>query len=241
MRLLVVGHGRMGRLVASLAPAHGFEIAAVLEREENPGGAAIERGGFGPVDVAVEFTTPEAVVANVVRLAARGIPAVVGTTGWRDREAEVRDAVERAGAGVVVAANFSLGAWVLEAAATAAASLLAGRAEYGAWLHEHHHAAKRDAPSGTALALLDALRRAGYAQAVDVSHTRAGSNPGTHTLGFDGPAESLTFTHAVRDRAAFAHGALTAARWVVGRRGWFTMRDVLGLPAPPGPSGPARA
>jgi 4-hydroxy-tetrahydrodipicolinate reductase len=238
MRLLVVGHGRMGRLVASLAPAHGFEVAAILDREANPGGAGIERGGFGPVDVAVEFTTPEAVAANVVRLAGRGIPAVVGTTGWKDRETEVREAVERAGTGVVVAANFSLGAWVLEAAATAAAALLAGRPEYGTWLHEHHHAAKRDAPSGTALALLESLRRAGGTQAVDVSHTRAGSNPGTHTIGFDGPAESLTFTHAVRDRAAFAHGALAAARWVVGRRGWFTMRDVLGLPGPPAPPRP---
>jgi 4-hydroxy-tetrahydrodipicolinate reductase len=238
VRLLVVGHGRMGRLVAALAPAHGFEVAAVLDREANPGGAGIARGGFDPVDVAVEFTTPEAVVANVARLAERGIPAVVGTTGWKDREADLREVVERAGIGVVVAANFSLGAWVLEAAATAAAGLLSGRAEYGAWLHEQHHAAKRDAPSGTALALLEALRRAGYTQAVDVSHTRAGSNPGTHTIGFDGPAESLAFTHAVRDRAAFAHGALAAARWVVGRRGWFTMRDVLGLPGPPAPPAP---
>jgi 4-hydroxy-tetrahydrodipicolinate reductase len=100
---------------------------------------------------------------------------------------------------------------------------------FGAWIHELHHAAKRDAPSGTALAIDRALKARGYAHRVDVASTRAGSIPGTHTLGFDAPAETITLTHTARDRTAFARGALEAARWIQGRSGWYGMRDVLGV------------
>jgi 4-hydroxy-tetrahydrodipicolinate reductase len=131
--------------------------------------------------------------------------------------------------GAVVAANFSLGANVLEALAETAGRLLGGAEGFGAFVHEAHHAAKKDAPSGTALALRRAVERGGFARGVDMSSTRAGFIPGTHRLGFDGQAETLELIHSVRDRATFAHGALAAARWVVGRRGWFTMRDVLML------------
>jgi len=144
-------------------------------------------------------------------------------------EAELRAVVERAGAGVVAAANFSRGANLLDALAERAGRLFADAQAYDAWIHEAHHRAKKDAPSGTALMLLRALERGGYPKPVDVSSTRAGFIPGTHTVGFDGPAETLTLTHSVRDRSTFAHGALEAARWVVGRHGWFTMQDVLGL------------
>jgi 4-hydroxy-tetrahydrodipicolinate reductase len=181
------------------------------------------------VDVAVDFSTAEATVATAPRLAAWGVDLVVGTTGWQDHEATIRKAVEEAGVGAVVAANFSLGANLLNALAGEMGRLLHAKEAYGAWIHEAHHKAKVDAPSGTALMLKKALESAGYALPVDISSTRAGWLPGTHTLGFDGPAEALTVTHLVRDRATFAHGALEAARWVKGRRGWFTMRDVLGL------------
>jgi 4-hydroxy-tetrahydrodipicolinate reductase len=229
MRLVVVGHGRMGRLVVGLAPSYGFEVAAILDRDANEGGAGATAERCTGVEVAVDFSTAEATLATAPRLAALGVPLVVGTTGWQSREAELREAVSRAGIGAVVAANFSFGANVLDALAESAGRLLAGSDSYGAFIHEAHHAAKRDAPSGTALALRRALERGGYARAVDVSSTRAGSIPGTHTVGFDGPAETLELVHTVRDRATFAHGALAAARWVVGKRGWFGMRDVLGL------------
>ncbi len=226
--LLLVGFGRMNRLVAELAPRYGFVVAGSVDGRTNPDGRALEDERWRGVAVAVDFSVGEAVVQNLPRLAALGIPVVVGTTGWNAAEAELRRVVASSGIGVVVAPNFSLGAAVLEAALERAASLMAPYADYGAWIHEHHHAAKRDAPSGTALALQAALARAGYRRPVDVSATRAGSAPGTHTVGFDGPAEAVVLTHTVRDRAAFAHGALVAARWVIGRRGWFTMRDVLG-------------
>jgi 4-hydroxy-tetrahydrodipicolinate reductase len=229
MRLLVVGHGRMGRLVEQLAPSHGFEVAGILEAESNEGGTGATAERCRGVDVALDFSTPEATLATGPRLAALGVSLVVGTTGWQAREAELREAVSRAGIGAVVAANFSLGANVLDALTESAARLLAGAESYGAYIHEAHHAAKKDAPSGTALMLRRTLKRGGYPRPVDVSSTRAGSIPGTHTVGFDGPAETLELVHTVRDRATFAHGALAAARWVVGRKGWFTMRDVLGL------------
>jgi 4-hydroxy-tetrahydrodipicolinate reductase len=141
----------------------------------------------------------------------------------------MRDVIAEAGVGIVVAPNFSTGVVLFEALAAHAASLFAGQNDFGAFLHEAHHAAKKDAPSGTALLLKGAMEQAGFSRPIDMSSTRAGFIPGTHTIGFDGPAETITLTHAARDRTAFARGALTAARWVQGKRGWFTMHDVLGL------------
>jgi 4-hydroxy-tetrahydrodipicolinate reductase len=219
----------MGRLVEELAPAYDFEIAAVLDAAANRDGAGITREACRDVEVAVDFSLGDAVPANVRALASLGVSLVEGATGWSAHEAEVRATVERAGIGAVVAANFSLGANLLQALAGELASRMRARSDYGAWVHEMHHGKKQDAPSGTALAIAAAMRRAGYDPRIDMSSTRAGSIPGTHTVGFDGPAETLTLTHAVRDRATFARGALEAARWVIGRRGWFTMRDVLGF------------
>jgi 4-hydroxy-tetrahydrodipicolinate reductase len=107
------------------------------------------------------------------------------------------------------------------------AELMAPHDGFGAWIHEAHHAAKRDAPSGTALVLRDAMTRAGYDRTIDISSTRAGMIPGIHTIGFDGPSDTIELTHTARDRRGFAAGALLAARWVQGRAGWYTMQDVL--------------
>jgi 4-hydroxy-tetrahydrodipicolinate reductase len=229
MRLLVVGNGRMGRLVVEHAPAYGFDVAGVLDLETNPGGAGATADRCKGIDVAVDFSTAEATLATAPRLARFGVPLVIGTTGWLASEAELRRAVEEAAVGAVVSANFSLGANVLDALAEMAGRLLKDAETYGAYVHEAHHAAKKDAPSGTALMLRRALARGGYPRPVDVSSTRAGWIPGVHAVGFDGKAETLELVHTVRDRATFAQGALEAARWVVGKRGWFTMRDVIGL------------
>ena len=219
----------MGRLIESLAAGYGAEVAGVLDRASNPGGAGVTAERCRGIDVAIDFSTAEATLDSVPRLAAQGVALVVGTTGWLAREAELRAAVAKAGVGAVVAANFSLGANLLEALSESAGRALAGAEGYGAFVREAHHAAKKDAPSGTALMLKKAVERGGYARPIDVSSTRAGFIPGTHTVGFDAQAETLELTHTVRDRATFAHGALAAARWVQGRQGWFTMRDVLGL------------
>jgi 4-hydroxy-tetrahydrodipicolinate reductase len=229
MRLILVGHGRMGRLVGDLAPEYGIEVAGVIDPLSplHAGGPEEER--WRGVDVAIDFTFPEAVKTNAPALARQGINLVIGTTGWKADEPAVRQAAADAGVGVVAAPNFSVGVVLFEAIVAHAAALFAAQQEFGAFLHEAHHAAKKDAPSGTALLLKDAMVRAGFQRAIDVSSTRAGAIPGTHTVGFDGPAETIVLSHAARDRTAFARGALTAAKWVAGRRGWFTMKDVLGV------------
>ena len=137
--------------------------------------------------------------------------------------------VEESGVGIVAAANFSTGVAIFEAAVARAATLFARQVEFGAWVHEAHHAAKKDAPSGTALLLKKTMEQSGFPRPIDVSSTRAGFIPGTHTAGFDGPAETITLSHAARDRTAFARGALLAAKWIHGKRGWYTMKDVLGV------------
>jgi 4-hydroxy-tetrahydrodipicolinate reductase len=215
----------MGRLVESLAASHGCEIAGIVRDGSRP--HAIASGDFGEVDVAVDFSVAAAVPGTMAQLAARGVSVVIGTTGWQDREAELRDLAARANIGVLASANFSLGMNIFKVVAREAARRFAAFDTVGAWIHEIHHAAKMDAPSGTALMLKAAMTEAGYRRPIDVSSTRAGSVPGTHTIGFDSASETVTLTHAVRDRAVFAHGALEAAKWLKGRRGWFTMEDML--------------
>jgi 4-hydroxy-tetrahydrodipicolinate reductase len=229
MRILLVGHGRMGRLVGELAPEYGCEVAGVIDPNSplHAGGPGQDR--WRGVDVAIDFSFPDAVKTNAPALARLGVNMVIGTTGWEADESAVRRAAADAGIGVVAAPNFAVGVVLFEAMVARAASLLDPQAEFGAFLHEAHHATKKDAPSGTALRLKRAMLEAGYRRPIDVSSTRAGVIPGTHTVGFDGPSETIQLSHVARDRAGFARGALAAAKWVKGQQGWFTMRDVLGI------------
>ena len=229
MKLLLVGHGKMGQLVGSLAPQYGAEVAGVIDPLSPLHGGGPGDARWAGVDVAIDFSTPDSVVANAKALAGRGISLVIGTTGWSKDEAALRQAIADAGVGIVVAPNFSTGVVLFEALAAQAAKLFAAQQDFSAFLHEAHHSAKKDATSGTALALKKAMEQAGFARPIDVSSTRAGFIPGTHTIGFDGPAETITLTHTARDRTAFARGALAAAQWVHGKRGWFSMKDVLGV------------
>jgi 4-hydroxy-tetrahydrodipicolinate reductase len=219
----------MGQLVDELAGQYGCEVAGVIDPNSPKHGGGPDDERWRGVEVAIDFSTPDSVLKNVPVLAGRGINMVVGTTGWSSEEERLRQILADAGVGIVVAPNFSTGVVLFESIVAHAAKLFAGQADVGAFLHESHHAAKKDAPSGTALLLKGAMERAGYARRIDVSSARAGHTPGTHTVGFDGPAETVTLTHAARDRTAFARGALAAAQWVRGKRGWFTMRDVLGV------------
>jgi len=222
-RVLLVGHGRMGRLVESLAGDFGFEVAGVIGR------ASAATAVWPSADVAIDFSVAEAVPSTMARLAKSGTPVVLGTTGWQGSEAGVRQVAAERNLGVVAAPNFAIGVNVFLAVAGHLGALMSAQPDFGAWIHELHHAAKRDAPSGTALALEARLRRAGYTADVPIASTRAGAIPGTHTIGFDAASETITLTHQARDRTAFARGALVAARWVIGKHGWFTMTDVLKL------------
>jgi len=229
VKILLVGHGKMGRMVEALAGEYGCDLAGVIDPASPAHGGGPDAEGWTGVDVAIDFSTPYSVATNVPALARRGINLVVGTTGWGEREPMLRKAIADAGVWIVAAANFSTGVVVFEAIVAHAAKLFAPQREFGAFVHETHHAAKKDAPSGTAILLRNAMEAARFARPIDVSSTRVGFVPGTHTVGFDGPAETITLAHAARDRTAFARGALTAAKWIAGKRGWYTMHDVLGV------------
>lgn len=219
MKLLIVGYGKMGQLLEELAPAHGCEVSGVVD---------VGRDGWSAeADVALDFSTAEALAGNFGRYVERKLPVVIGTTGWGAQAPAYKAQAEKAGIGVVAAGNFSIGVNLFQLMVAEAARLMQSHPEYGAWIHEAHHAAKIDAPSGTALMLRDAMTGAGYAQPIDVSSTRAGTIPGIHTIGFDAASDTIELTHTARDRRGFAAGALLAARWVHGRRGWYSMADVL--------------
>jgi 4-hydroxy-tetrahydrodipicolinate reductase len=177
--------------------------------------------------VAIDFSTAGALKENFLHYVERQLPAVIGTTGWADLAPGFRQQAEQAGLGVVASANFSIGVNLFEMMVADAAKRMRQHPQYGAWIHEAHHATKRDAPSGTALLLRDAMTAAGYDRPIDISSTRAGGIPGTHTIGFDAPSDTIELTHTARDRRGFASGALLAAQWIQGRRGWFSMMDVL--------------
>ena len=221
LRALLVGHGRMGRLVQSLAPEYGIEVAGIVTSA-----TAQDPDRWPAADVAIDFSTAAAVSANATVLAARGTSLIIGTTGWQDDEAAVRKALAGSSIGILSAPNFAIGVNLFLQIADQAARMLVTRG-FAPWIHEAHHAAKKDAPSGTAVALKRVVERAGAA--VDVSSTRAGHIPGTHVVGFDASVESITLTHVARDRTPFARGALEAAKWIHGKRGWYTMRDLLAL------------
>jgi 4-hydroxy-tetrahydrodipicolinate reductase len=225
MSLVLIGHGRMGRLVEQYAIAHGCTIAGVVTEETGP--SLLTSPNVGGVDAVVDFSVGSAVKTNLSLVAQRGWNMVIGTTGWQSDEAECREIVKRTGIGVIASANFSIGMNVFRLVVEEAARRFGAMEDVGAWIHETHHHAKKDAPSGTALMLKRAMEHAGYEKRIDVSSTRAGAFPGTHEVGFDALTETVTLTHAVRDRAVFAHGALEAARWIKDRQGWFTMDDML--------------
>jgi 4-hydroxy-tetrahydrodipicolinate reductase len=219
MKVLLVGYGKMGRMVEELAPAQGVEVSGVIDVDKGDWSAA--------ADVAIDFSTADALRGNFARYVERTLPVVIGTTGWSDQLPALRAQADQAGLGVVASANFSVGVNLFQLLVERAAELMQPYEQYGAWIHEAHHSAKRDAPSGTALLLRDAMTAAGYARPIDVSATRAGAIPGTHTIGFDAASDTIELTHTARDRRGFATGALVAAKWLAGRRGWFTMQDVL--------------
>lgn len=219
LRVVLVGRGRMGRLVEVLAPEYGVEVVGVMT---SSGSTPDE---WPQADVAIDFSSAAAVVANTRLLARRGLSLVIGTTGWQADEAAVRDSVAGLPIGVIAAPNFAIGVHLFLAAAEQAARLFAARG-FTPWIHEAHHAAKKDAPSGTGVALQQLVETAA-GEPVNIASTRAGHIPGRHTLGFDSPSEAVTLTHEARDRTPFARGALEAAKWIHGRQGWYTMRDLI--------------
>ncbi len=222
-RLALIGAGKMGRALALLAAEREWPVVATLHR-----GEAISRQALKDADVALEFTTPGAAPENVLACVRAGVPVVSGTTGWDAQRPRVTREVLGARGALFWAPNFSIGVNLFWQLAERAAQLVARAQGFDTHIVETHHSAKKDAPSGTALEL-ERRVAAALGRPVPVTSVRTGSVPGTHELLFDAPFEQLRLEHVARDRRVFAEGALTAARWLVGRHGVFTMRDLLDL------------
>ncbi len=216
-KLAIVGYGKMGKLIDQLAPEYDFDVVARITREQP----------FRDFDVAIEFSRPEAAAGNLMRLAEARIPVVCGATGWLNELPAVTAAIVKNQSALVWSPNFSIGVAIFRRLTSLAAELFAKEAEYGAWAWEIHHDAKKDAPSGTLLQLVEAMRAHGFERPIDVSASRAGKHPGTHEIGFDSAADTITLRHAARSREGFARGALKSANWIIGRQGVYTFDDVL--------------
>ncbi len=237
MRIALLGYGKMGREVEAAARAQGHEVTAVLDDA-----AGASRGSLEDAEVAVDFTTPDAAVPNIVKTSTLGLDLVVGTTGWYNRLDEARAAVDRAGTGLVWAPNFSLGVQLFVRLAREAGRLADGLDEYDVSVHETHHRHKVDHPSGTGIrladVLVDAVRRKDRWQAgppegkpdpdvLWVTSSRVGEVPGTHVISLEGPDDAVELKHTARGRSGFARGAVSAASWIRGRKGFYGLEDML--------------
>ena len=227
MKIALAGYGKMGKLIEQLAPEYGCEVALRLDEFNNAGFAGMTAENFAGIPVAIEFSVPLATVENVERMAALGVNVVVGTTGWLDQLPRVTAAIEKSGTALVWSPNYSVGVNVFIRLVAEAAKLLSDQPEYGSWAWEIHHNTKKDAPSGTLLKLVDEMKKSGYSRNIDVSSNRAGAHPGTHEIGFDSAADTITMRHTARSREGFARGALKAAQWIAGKKGVHEFSDVL--------------
>lgn len=219
-RLALMGYGKMGRSIRQMAVERGWTVTGIVERDK--GGLNALAGA----DVAIEFTAPGAAVGNIRSALEAGCPIVVGTTGWYGELPALEKEVARTNGAMLWAPNFALGAVLFRRIVEDAARRLGAITEMDPHLVETHHAAKRDAPSGTARALADA-GGAALGRPIPITSVRVGSVPGTHELLFDAPFEQIRLEHIVRDRRVFAAGALHAAEWLIGKHGVFTLEDVL--------------
>lgn len=215
MRIGLIGYGTMGKLIRRLAEEKGHEVAVISRGlAELPG-----------CDVAIDFTVAEAVEKNVAACVSAGVPLVEGTTGWEDSRTKIEQIVRDGNGAMVFGANFSIGVNIFYKIAEYAASLVKQFPEYEAFIEEQHHSRKKDAPSGTALRLKSVVSE--HTKIGDIAATRAGNIPGTHTIGFDGPADQIKLTHTARSREGFGLGALAAAEWIVDKKGIYDFVDVF--------------
>ena len=244
MNLILLGYGRMGQEVERLACQQEHQVVLALDVETNRDGAGLTRESVSGGDVVIDFTWPHAVLPNVRRVAELGLPIVEGTTGWYEQMDEVRQIVERAGIGLVHGANFSIGANILLKLTEEAAIIFDRFEDYDPYVFEHHHRGKVDSPSGTAHRLAERiLKRLGRKDNIQVGNTqgqipsesihvtslRAGTQFGQHRVGFDSPADTLDLTLTSRGREGLARGALYAAEWILGKKGFFDFGECLEL------------
>jgi 4-hydroxy-tetrahydrodipicolinate reductase len=224
MNILLLGRGNTGSLVAEVARQRGHEVR-IVGAAENVGGRSLTEEGLRGIDVVVDFTTPSCVVANIEACIRSGKNMVVGTTGWHGEVDRVRQLVESRGGGLVYAANFSVGVNLFFDVARAAAAAL--RHEYSGQIFERHYAQKKDAPSGTALAIQRVIQEAsGKDEHLEITSFREGDVVGMHEVVLDSSADKIYLCHDAKSRQGFADGAVRAAEWIAGKKGFYDFKDV---------------
>lgn len=226
MKIALIGYGTMGKAVAALAEARGHDIVEVVHAAAAGLSAGELAESLRACEVAIDFSAAEAIGRNVEAAVRSGVPIVEGTTGWNDRRELIQKIVADGGGALVFGANFSIGVNLFYRIADYAAEVVAKFPEYEVFIEEQHHSRKKDAPSGTALKLREIISK-NYANSFSVSSTRAGNIPGTHRVGFDGLADQILLEHYARTREGFAAGAILAAEWTIGRKGFFEFSDVI--------------
>lgn len=232
MKIALVGCGKMGRMVEAAAQRRGITVVARFTREQPLRADEGARQTLREAPVLVDFSTPAAVLDNIRAAAGLSLNIVVGTTGWHHHLEEARQAVAKNNTGLVYGSNFSLGVNLFYQLVERAAQLFSAFDQYEAFIQEAHHKFKKDAPSGTALVLQKLLAEKYAPREVPVASTRAGHIPGTHTVSFDSPVDTISLEHVARNREGFAEGALLAAQWIAGRKGFYEFRELLQAEGP---------
>jgi len=225
MKIALIGYGAMGKLIHRLAEEKGHEIAVVIDDADAKLSAADLAEKIKGADVAIDFAIAEAVRRNVEACVLAGVPLVEGTTGWNEQREDIERIVRNGKGAFVFGANFSIGVNLFYRISAYAAELLAKFPEYETFIEEQHHSRKKDAPSGTALKLKEVISK--HVEVGDIAATRSGNIPGTHRVGFDGPADQIMLEHTARSREGFALGAVMAAEWIVGKTGFYEFSNII--------------
>lgn len=227
----------MGHLIEEIAKERGHKIVCIIDADNT---SDFDTPEFKSADVAIEFTTPGSAVDSTLASFAAGVPVVVGTTGWTDSLPDIKDMCEKGRGTMLFASNFSIGVNIFRAVNKYLASVMNDFPEYTPSMTEIHHIHKLDHPSGTAVTLagdivqsmarIDRWEEPGKVpdkHALQVNHVREGEVPGTHVITWDSPVDSITIRHEAKNRVGFAFGAVRAAEWLKGRKGFFTIADML--------------
>ncbi len=226
MKIALIGYGAMGRLIHSLAENKGHEVVVAFDEPDKDlsVGEMVEQ--LAAAEVAIDFSNAAAVRRNVAACVTAGVALVEGTTGWSEHKAEIEKIVLDGNGAFLFGANFSIGVNLFYRIAAYSAELFAKFPEYETFLEEQHHSRKLDAPSGTALKIKEIVAEH-IKKDLTIAATRAGNIPGTHRVGFDGPADQILLEHTARSREGFAFGAITAAEWIYGKKGFYEFVDVI--------------
>ncbi len=227
MKIALIGYGKMGQMIESIAPTHQIEVVAHFDEFNLLKDSEEHRTLLKDVNILVDFSTPSSVVDNIrigIKFAKN---MVVGTTGWYDQMGEIKSLVKEADIGFIYGSNFSLGVNLMFKIVDYASGLFTAFDEYDSYIEENHHKMKKDSPSGTALVIKKIMEEKYLNREIHVNSVRAGYGPGTHSTNFDSAVDSVRIEHIARNRQGFVEGTFLAAKWIYNKKGFFEFNDVL--------------